>query len=501
MVYVYLFIVGVYLLLFFLSRSENVSLYKKKQAQKSYPGEVLFLKAASWCIRCKERFFAYFGQKDADRLYKNRFAKSQLGKKLKLLHPDISENHQVKEFYIRQYSLVLLVLFVGNLLSLCVAISTQSMKIVQDGGYINRRSYGEGDIEVSLLAQMEGEEEREVSYTVEERKYNTEEITRLCKEASALLPEIILGGNSSPEMVTEDLKLITAIEGYPFSISWESDSYSLVHTDGTVCNEELQEAEIVLLRAYFRYEETEFEEVFPVRIQPAVLTEEEMLLKHIRESLGEQDEQSRTDSAMVLPSQIGSKNIIWKEVIRDSSGYFFLLMCIAAVLVFLSKNKEVEQNLEKRSRELLLDYPEIVNKLTLYMGAGMTVRNAFQKMGEDYKKQKLSDRKRYVYEEILLLCHELQSGVSETEVYTHLGKRCQLQPYMKLSALLSQNLRKGSNDLLRMLRQETESAFEERKNAAKKAGEEAGTKLLIPMMMMLCIVMVLIMIPAYFSFI
>ena len=40
----------------------------------------------------------------------------------------------------------------------------------------------------------------------------------------------------------------------------------------------------------------------------------------------------------------------------------------------------------------------------------------------------------------------------------------------------------------------------ERKGLAKKLGEEAGTKLLLPMMMMLCIVMVIIMIPAYFSF-
>ena len=133
------------------------------------------------------------------------------------------------------------------------------------------------------------------------------------------------------------------------------------------------------------------------------------------------------------------------------------------------------------------------------MGAGMTVRNALGKMGEDYKKQRVSKKEQYVYEEIVLLCHELQSGVSETDAYAHLGKRCRLQPYMKLSTLLSQNLRKGNRDLLSKLRQEAETAFEERKNSAKKAGEEAGTKLLLPMMMMLCIVMVLIMIPAYFT--
>ena len=171
---------------------------------------------------------------------------------------------------------------------------------------------------------------------------------------------------------------------------------------------------------------------------------------------------------------------------------------MAAILAHRRWRQE-DQKLEARKRELLLDYPEIVNKLALYMGAGMTVRNAFLKMGEDYKKQK-EEKRRYVYEEILITCHELQGGRSETEAYAHFGKRCQVQLYMKLSALLSQNIRKGSNDLLRMLRQEADNAFAERKNLAKKLGEEAGTKLLLPMMMMLCVVMVIIMIPAYFSF-
>ena len=203
---------------------------------------------------------------------------------------------------------------------------------------------------------------------------------------------------------------------------------------------------------------------------------------------------------MILPDYIENKNVIWKEVIQDNSGYLFLLMCTASVLIFFSKSRDVDKDLEKRKKELLLDYPEVISKLTLYMGAGMTIRRAFFKMGEDYKRKEAFSKKRYVYEEILLLVNELQSGISETEAYVHLGKRCQLQPYMKLSALLSQNLRKGSNDLLTMLRQEAAGAFEERKNTAKKLGEEAGTKLLMPMMMMLCIVMVIIMFPAFCSF-
>ena len=190
----------------------------------------------------------------------------------------------------------------------------------------------------------------------------------------------------------------------------------------------------------------------------------------------------------------------WREIIEDGSGYLLLLALSVAVFLFWVRSREPDRLLENRRKELLLDYPEIVNKLALYMGAGMTIRNAFFKMGEDYRKRR-SERKRYVYEEILMMCYELQSGRSEREAYAHFGKRCQVQAYMKLCTLLSQNLRKGSNDLLRVLRQEADNAFAERKNLAKKLGEEAGTKLLLPMMMMLCIVMVVIMIPAYFSFI
>lgn len=503
MIYLYLIILIFYLLLFVLSRNENVSAYMARSANKPYFGEIFFLKSAVWCIRLKEMFSATLGRnmkQHKELLYKEQLYRSQLGKKLKLLTPELPENQQVKDFYIKRYSLALLIVFAGNLISLCVAASEQMGGLINEDGYIQRNTYGKGDIEVTLSAQVEGREAEEISYAVEEQKISEEEINTLYKDAIRELPLVILGENAGLDSVIDDLELVSAIAGYPFKISWESSSYSLIHTDGSVQNEELENPEIVTLTACFSYDDIQFEEIFPVQVLPVEYTEEELFIKSIHESLEAQNQASRTDSVMVLPQKIGMEDVTWKEVIQDSSGYLFLLICAAAALVFFSQNKEVEQSLKKRNRELLLDYPEVINKLALYMGAGMTIRNAFLKMGEDYKKQKASIKKRYIYEEILLLGNELQSGVSETEAYVHLGKRCSLQQYMKLSALLSQNIRKGSNNLLMMMRQEAADAFEERKNMAKKLGEEAGTKLLIPMMMMLCIVMVIIMIPAYFSF-
>ncbi|MBO6000030.1 MAG: hypothetical protein J6P87_10115 [Lachnospiraceae bacterium] len=72
-----------------------------------------------------------------------------------------------------------------------------------------------------------------------------------------------------------------------------------------------------------------------------------------------------------------------------------------------------------------------------------------------------------------------------------------MKQYSKLAALLSQNLRKGGGVLIRSLEEEAQTAFEERKNIARQLGEEAGTKLLFPMVLMLAVTMVMIIIPVY----
>ena len=77
--------------------------------------------------------------------------------------------------------------------------------------------------------------------------------------------------------------------------------------------------------------------------------------------------------------------------------------------------------------------------------------------------------------------------------------RCNVSSYRKLGTLLSQNLRKGSGGLTEILGREAEEAFEDRKNLAKKLGEEAGTKLMIPMFLMLIIVFSIVIIPAFLS--
>ena len=100
------------------------------------------------------------------------------------------------------------------------------------------------------------------------------------------------------------------------------------------------------------------------------------------------------------------------------------------------------------------------------------------------------------------MCHtisQLKSGMAEGRAYGEFGRRCGLQPYVKLAALLEQNRKTGSKNLKSALELEMVSAFEQRKNLAKKLGEEAGTKLLLPLFLMLGVVMIMIVVPAFLA--
>jgi len=71
---------------------------------------------------------------------------------------------------------------------------------------------------------------------------------------------------------------------------------------------------------------------------------------------------------------------------------------------------------------------------------------------------------------------------------------------MKLASLLEQNQRTGVAALRTILAAEMTLAWEERKNLARRLGEEAGTRLLLPLFLMLLVVMIVMVVPAFFSF-
>lgn len=76
--------------------------------------------------------------------------------------------------------------------------------------------------------------------------------------------------------------------------------------------------------------------------------------------------------------------------------------------------------------------------------------------------------KRYVYEEMVRTCAEMNTGVPERSAYERFARRCDTKEYLKLASLLSQNVKKGTTDILKLLEQESQSAFEQQQKSGKE---------------------------------
>ena len=101
---------------------------------------------------------------------------------------------------------------------------------------------------------------------------------------------------------------------------------------------------------------------------------------------------------------------------------------------------------------------------------------------------------------MLVTSHEIQDGIGERIAYQRFGERTGVNEYHRLSRLLVQNLQKGSRSICSVLEDEAENAYEQRRLLAKKIGEEAGTKMLVPLMLMMIIVIAIVIVPATLSF-
>lgn len=173
--------------------------------------------------------------------------------------------------------------------------------------------------------------------------------------------------------------------------------------------------------------------------------------------------------------------------------------CIVLLWILSKRQKSAEK--EKKRRELLKkDYPELISKLLLLLQAGLVSRSAFKRIAEDYRKDLAAGKaERPAFEEVRLLCAEMEKGIGEEEAYVRFGRRCVLPSYRTLSVLLVQNMKKGGDALPETLETEIVQAQEEKKRSARVEGEKASIRLLLPMGMMLVVVLAVMIIPAFLS--
>lgn len=398
--------------------------------------------------------------------------------------------------YYGKMACILSAVFMISLLLLAAgSLVTQKGKLIEEY-FLKRDGVLGREKMVVLSAEIEGDE-KNVTIPVPRKQYTSKQFQRKLKEAKVFVNQRYLGENASPDKISKPLNLVTEMEGNAIKISWKLDADGVIQEDGSIHNEELEEEYQTEIQVIFSYDDMEESMTKMLTVLPKEKTGEELNWESWQKELEAEQERSPTEAYLRLPDKAAGKKVSYNEKKIPFSRMILGLSLFFMVMMVLLQEEGIRKEICNREKELRMDYPEFVEHFVLLVGAGLNVKGAWERIAADYKKER--KERHYVYEEMLVSMREMENGMGEARAYELFGKRTGLLQYMKFCTLIVQNLKKGSDDLLRLLDYEVADAFRERKENARALGEEAGTKLLLPMMLMMVIVFALILYAAFYN--
>lgn len=354
----------------------------------------------------------------------------------------------------------------------------------------------------------------EVSVTVYPREQSQEQVTALLEQATEEFEQGFLGDNPSADKVSSNLVFPTTLCDGMVQAQYETDNPLLIWEDGAVDLTVLKdEGQLVQIQATFSCQQSQLVYVCYVQVVPAPVTLEEQQQQAIAAWVAQEEAKSRQEERFMLPQTMNGEAVTWHKKRNTDPLLFLVLGIVAMVCIWKKKEQEERMQRQQRQKQLLREYSQMVSQLTLLMGAGMPLFTAWERMVKRYlqeqtkaqghqgtKGKDLMYKERLYLQEMALTYREMKEGANLGRAYEAFGNRIGLAPYRKLTALLVQNMNKGTKDLVQCLDLEAELVLEEQKNNVRRLGEEAGSKLLFPMLILFVMILVIIMVPAVQSF-
>lgn len=440
-----------------------------------------------------------------------KLSNDRIMSELKKLAPSGDAVLGLISFFDRRLTLFALSITLGSVLVTASEIKTIKTDELLEGNMIKRNSYLGGKKDVKLKVHRGEEENREeVDITVSDKGYTHDELMQMAAEADEIIAESMPAGNPSVDEVIYDLSFARSIPGYPFKISWRTTDPLLISKDGRIDQdrfEKLKEKKDIYegietgIHYELTYEDFVHETDLAVRVFPENMNNEMTLSQYVKELAHENDVNERKEDYLKLPDEVDGQPLVYEEIKDKKSVVLLMLTLMTALGLYLREGEELKKKVKEREKELISDYPQMVNKFLLFYSAGLTTRGIVSKLCKEYRiSLDKGGKKRYLYEEMLICEGHMNEGMGEITAYEGFAAGCGIHRYRHFISLVTQAIGKGRSDLLIQLEREASDAFQDRKNRARELGEEAGTKLLFPMLMMLLTVLMIVMVPAFISF-
>lgn len=361
------------------------------------------------------------------------------------------------------------------------------------------RRPGSGGKKQTLYLSV-GDLQETFSFRVKERERTKEELEQLFQNTHEEIEKILNPDGADVIWLTHSLELPEECVATGAFLEWDSSEPGLLSKKGEVNRGSLTEETEVTLMVRITLGEERREEWFSVWLLPLLPESGEHSLYLAGQYLERLEEETRYEDSFTLPKEYEGVSI--RETEEKKKWYLLIPVAFFLIPVLVLAGKRQEQEKQKRlwEKELLAAYPQLITKLTLYVGAGLSLRNAWERLAAEYReRRKKTGKNEAVYEEILMLTGELKNGTPEAKAYEALGRRLELRPYQRCMSLLIGQLEKGAGGLREKLEYEVRLAWDKHRLRAEAVGSEAQTKLLFPMMGMLFLVFAIVMLPAFFQ--
>lgn len=416
----------------------------------------------------------------------------KVNKALKKLTVKEDIKRDVYLYNVQKVSICIVVIEIAFLLTLVVGITE---KTEQKNINTVTRSPLE-DSEYNLEIQDKDGHKEQITINVARKQYTRQQIDKIFQKRKDELIKKVLDKNKSPNKVDKKLNLVSRIGKEQIMISWNISDSEKIDYDGTLSEDIQPQGEVIILTATMTLEKHTQDYCFAVNVFPPV--QKTSRVNKLQTYIDKNQIYSET---VELPKKIDGKEITYYKITSKTSSFILPLGVIIAILLFILKDNNLKKEVEQRDRQMQNDYPEIVSKLLLYYGTGLSMKGIIEKMVKGYEAEKKEEHKlyRYAYEELTMCWIKIKSGVSESVAMNEYGERCKLHCYIKLAGLVEQNMRRGTKDLTFTLKNELKEAMNEKKNNLLRNGGQISTKLLGPMIIMLLISVVIIMVPAFMS--
>lgn len=413
----------------------------------------------------------------------------------------------IRRYQYNRIGIIYLVFFLGGLSTLVIGKDYSPSSSVL--GEIHRPAYGEGSQNYNLFYRIgEGDDVEEgiLSLLVDEQLPDESKAKEILVSAEPLLREIIFSdrketGDSEDNddlmavsdtlVVTDDLQLPKTPFSQQIHLTYRSLTPDLMTDRGQLRRNLMVPGEeydmtLEVMAAYGPYTAVYHYPFVAVRAEAGVSEAADKVETQVE--YGEQK--------VLLPLSIDDHPVRWEQAERGISGLQVCLVTVlVALLLYILKEKDLTDELTRRQEAILLDFPEVVNKLTILIGAGMTFTRAWQKVVEDY--QNRLGEKRPIYEEMVQVSVALHMGVPLADALQSFGRRCSCSEVIRLSSVLIQNVKLGNEALSDSLQSLAAEAWDVRISMARKMGEKASTKLLIPMAISLLTVLLVVIAPTF----